>query len=209
MRVGIIGAGGIGSAIGAMLARNGHEVIVGSRNPDAASAVVARIGAREATTYRRAAEVTQLLFFCVKWEHSREALASMDDLSGCIVVDASNPENPDGRSLAIGHTQSGAEIIEGLIPGARVVKAFNYLYAELLHDPEGLKRVNPSIFVCGDDARAKEIVSALIRSCGLEPIDSGPLRNARYLEPLAFLMVQLVRTQGWPPDSIAMKLSHS
>jgi predicted dinucleotide-binding enzyme len=88
-----------------------------------------------------------------------------------------------------------------------VVKAFNYLYAELLQDAGALARVSPSIFYCGDQEKARETVRALVLSCGLDPVDCGPLVNARYLEPLAMLMVQLVRTQGWAPADVGMMLS--
>jgi len=91
--------------------------------------------------------------------------------------------------------------------GASVVKAFNYIYAELLRAPQNLGRLNPSIFLCGDDDAAKEIVTTLISSCQLQPVDCGPLKNARYLEPLALLMVHLVREEGWPAGDVGMKLA--
>ena len=90
--------------------------------------------------------------------------------------------------------------------GIRVLKAFNYLYADVLRDHEALRRLNPTIFVAGDDGEAKALFSSLASSCGLSAVDCGPLRNARYLEPIAMLMVQLVRTRGFPPDAIAMTL---
>ncbi len=69
--------------------------------------------------------------------------------------------------------------------------------------------IGPSIFLCGDSRDAVRRVSELIASCGLEPIDCGPLASARYLERLALLMVRLVRERGWLPTGAAMKLSHA
>ncbi len=207
MRVAMIGIGGIGSALATLFARNGHEVILGSRSVQQATLLARQLGAADPSSYRVAAESADLLFFCVPWEHKDGALEQLGDLSGKIVVDVSNPETIDGRSLALGHSISGAEIIAARTNGASVIKAFNYIYAELLREPQRLNRLNPSIFLCGDDNAAKQIVTTLIASCELQPVDCGPLKNARYLEPLALLMVHLVHEEGWPPDEVGMRLS--
>jgi len=207
MRVAVIGIGGIGSALAELFARNGHDVFLGSRSAEKATSLMRKIGGSAACSYREAAESADLLCFCVPWEHAGGALDQLGDLTGKIVVDVSNPETVDGRSLALGHSISGAERIAARIDGATVIKAFNYVYAELLLAPQNLERLNPSIFLCGDDDVAKKTVTDLIDSCQLQAVDCGPLKNARYLEPLALLMVQLVREQGWPPDTISMKLA--
>ncbi len=209
MRVAIIGTGGIGSALATLFARNGHDVILGSRSVQKATILARQIGGSAASSYRDAAALADVLFFCVPWEHKDGALEQLGDLSGKIVVDVSNPETVDGRSLALGHSTSGAEIIAARTNGASVIKAFNYIYAELLRAPRNLNRLNPSIFFCGDDDTAKKIVATLIASCKLQPVDCGPLKNARYLEPLALLMVHLVREESWPPDAVGMMLAHS
>ena len=208
MQIAVIGTGGIGSALATLFSRHGHSLILGSREPDRDNPLAHELGLRP-VTYRAAAASAEIVCFCVAWEHSAGAIELLGDLSGKILMDPSNPEASDGESLALGHSSSGAEVLAARFPGARVVKAFNYVYAELLRDPEALAEVAPSIFLCGDHGTANQQVAALIASCGLEAIDCGPLRNARYLEPLALLMVQLVRKQGWPPAGVAMKLSHS
>jgi NADPH-dependent F420 reductase len=208
-RIAVIGTGGIGSALAGLFARHGHDVVLGSRVPKAAEPLARSIGAAGVADYRTAAGGADLLCFCIPWEHSASVVPQLGDLSGKILIDPSNPEAADGRSLAVGHLSSGAELLAERAKGARVVKAFNYVYAELLRDPEALSRLSPSIFLCGDDAPAKTAVSEVVTSCGLTPVDCGALKQARYLEPLALLMVQLVREQGWPPDGVAMKLAHS
>lgn len=209
MRVAIIGVGGIGSALATLFAHHGHEVFVAARNPEAARQLARDIGAKAVESYRAAAEACNLLCFCIAWEYAEAAVERLGDLSGKVVLDVTNPEAPDGRSLALGHSASGAEVLASRAPGAKVVKAFNYVYAELLRDFDALAQLSPSIFLCGDHEDANALVASLIRRCGLDPIDCGPLRNARYLEPLAMLMVQLVRERQWPPAGIAMKLAHA
>jgi predicted dinucleotide-binding enzyme len=207
MRLAVIGTGDIGSGLAALFSRHGHALVLGTRDPSRPNPLAQELGLRP-VSYRAAAESADLVCFCVPWEHSAGALGALGDLTGKILVDPSNPEAPDGRSLEVGHSVSGAEILAARAPGARVVKAFNYVYAELLRDPTALSQVAPSIFHCADDPAASRQVAELIRSCGLEPIDCGPLANARYLEPLALLMVQLVRNQGWPATAVGMRLAH-
>lgn len=209
MRIAVIGTGGIGSALGGLFARHGHDVVFGSRDPHASGAVARSVGASGVFDYRAAAASASLVCFAIAWEHAGSVLAQLGDLSGKIVLDPSNPETPDGRSLALGHTQSGAERLAEQMPGVRLVKAFNYIYAELLRDDAALVRVAPSIFFCGDDTDAKTTVATLIESCGLAAVDCGGLLQARYLEPMAMLMVHLVREQGWAPEAVAMRFVHA
>ena len=207
MKLAILGTGTIGRALAALFARGGHEVRIGSRDPRRAQSAAAATRARQGGTYADASLNADMLFYCSLFGHARAVLEAAGDLRGRILVDVSNPETETGHDLAIGHSTSGAEEIAAIASGTRVLKAFNYLYAELLKDDEALHRLNPTIFVAGDDDKAKDLFSSLARSCGLDAVDCGPLRNARYLEPVAMLMVQLVRTQGFPPDAIAMTLS--
>lgn len=209
MRIAVIGTGGIGLALGGLFARHGHEVVFGSRDPRASGARAQAVGASGALGYRAAAASASLVCFAIAWENAEAVLAQLGDLSGKVVLDPSNPEALDGRSLALGHTRSGAEALADRMPGAHVVKAFNYVYAELLRDDAALARVAPSIFYCGDDSDAKSIVAVLLESCGLAPVDCGGLLQARYLEPLAMLMVHLVREQGWAPEAVAMRFVHA
>ncbi len=89
---------------------------------------------------------------------------------------------------------------------AKVVKAFNSLGSYLLGDADfGGQRADG--YYCGDDAAAKDLVRELIADAGLEPVDVGPLSNARLLEPLALLWIDLLFRQGQPKD-FAFKLLH-
>jgi len=106
----------------------------------------------------------------------------------------------------VGLTTSGAEHAARWASGARVVKAFNHVYAEVLSSPEAMSTA-VTLFIAGDDHDAKETVSSLARSVGFDPVEAGPLASARYLEPLAMLMVELVRGQGLGPADITVRLA--
>jgi predicted dinucleotide-binding enzyme len=108
---------------------------------------------------------------------------------GKILVDATNALTADYQ-WAIGFSTSGAEELQKKLPRARVVKAFNTVFAAQMETG----RTNGeqlTTFVAGDDAAAKEVVLGLARQVGFDAVDAGPLRNARMLEPLAFLNIQL------------------
>jgi predicted dinucleotide-binding enzyme len=147
-----------------------------------------------------------LIALAVPWPHCLGVVASVGPLRGKILIDCTNPEAPDGRSLEIGHTTSGAEQIARIAPEAYVVKAFNALYAGIL-DGETRFEATPSVLFCGDDPRARDCVARVIATCGFDPVDAGPLVNARLLEPLAILTVQLVRVQGWGPSGMAWRIA--
>jgi len=106
--------------------------------------------------------------------------------------------------LAVGTTTSAAEEIAKLAIAARVVEAMP-LFAEVLHSPSReFSGQVPTVFYCGDDAEAKAIAADLLRETEVEPIDAGPLRNARYVEPAGMLLVQLAYAQQMGP--VAVKL---
>ena len=107
-----------------------------------------------------------------------------------VLVDISNPVGPD-RSLAIGMTTSAGEEVQKLVPQARVVKAFNTIFAELLGLKLSEPDTPPQVMFAGDHEFANHKVEALIRAIGFEPLDAGPLKNARFMEPVGLMMIQL------------------
>jgi predicted dinucleotide-binding enzyme len=99
----------------------------------------------------------------------------------------------------IGHTPSGGEQVAAWAKGARVVKAFNSTGAGNMANPDyGAQK--PTMFICGDDAEAKQVASQLTEELGLEACDCGSLGIARYLEPVAMLWIHLAYVQGLGPD---------
>lgn len=103
------------------------------------------------------------------------------------------PMKPDDSGLAIANTSSGAEELAKLIPKARVVSAFGTVPSEVFFPVRDSKRKGgrPSLVYAGDDEQAKEVAATLIRDVGFDPVDAGPLRVARYMEPFCLLIAQL------------------
>jgi predicted dinucleotide-binding enzyme len=118
-------------------------------------------------------------------------------MEGKVVIDCTNPLTRDADDLMVGNTTSGSELIEKMLPGAKVVKAFNTVFAQVYHSDSRLfGSRHATMLYCGDDADAKATVAKLIIEVGFAPTDAGPLKSARYLEPLAMLMIQLGYGQG-------------
>ncbi|UPJ69133.1 NAD(P)-binding domain-containing protein [Bradyrhizobium sp. 191] len=174
--IGIIGAGNIGRAIAQALARNGIAVTLSnSRGPDSLRTTVAEIGPLVIAGTREEAAAKDIVFVAVNWSKLPDALAGLPPFAGRIVVDANNPIEAPLFKPAELRGRASSEVFADLVPGARVVKAFNHLLAQLLAtDPasDGGKRV---LFYSGDDADAKASVGALIDRLGFFGIDLGSL----------------------------------
>lgn len=201
MRIGIVGAGSVGSALGRGWARAGHEVRYGVRAPG--SSKVADPDAPVGTV-AEAAAFAEVLVLAVPWGGAESAVRAAGDLAGKVLLDCTNPLLPNLGGLAVGHTTSAGEQVAGWASGARVVKIFNTTGANNMADPryggEGV-----TMFYCGDDPGAKEVAARLAADLGFEPVDAGPLAAARLLEPLALLWISLAYRQGLGRE-IAFKL---
>jgi predicted dinucleotide-binding enzyme len=173
MNILIIGNGNIGAGLAGVLGRTAHKVTTVGRDADLGPAVAAADVVILATPYGALPD-----------------LAARADFAGKVVVDVSNPVTADFSGLQLGHETSAAEEVARLLPGARVVKAFNTIFAQ--HYAAGLKINGAALqtFVASDDAEARALVIGLASEIGLEPQDAGPLKNARYLEPLGYLNIQ-------------------
>lgn len=176
MSIGIIGSGAIGSAFARLLARAGiPATIANSRGPGSLAELVAELGPAITAGTREEAAAADIVLVAVNWSKLPAALAGLPDWKGRVVVDANNPiEAPLFKPVDLNGRVS-SEVFAELVPGARVVKAFNHLQAQVLGgDPaaEGGRRV---LFLSGDDAGAKADVGALIERLGFFGIDLGPL----------------------------------
>jgi predicted dinucleotide-binding enzyme len=193
MKIGIIGSGNVGSALGKIWAGKGHEVMFSSRHPEKAEVLAKSVGNNASFGLPAdAVKFGDVVALAVPWSQAENALKSAGSLDGKILIDCTNPLKPDYSGLAIGLTTSAAEEDAKVAKGARVVKAFNTTFAALMASESRLfDAESPAGFYCGDDAAAKAVVSTLIKDTGLEPLDAGPLEMARCLEPLAFLMIDL------------------
>lgn len=193
MQIGILGTGRMAQALGRVWAQRGHALLFGSRDAGKAAQVAAQIGAdARGGSYADAAAFGEVIVLTAPWPAAKATLRAAGSLAGKVLIDVINPLQ-DG-DLALGHTTSAAEQIAAWAPGARVVKAFNTIYFQNLD-----ARAHPgesSAFFCGDDPAAKRLVAQLASDLGFDPVDAGPLVNARLLEPLALLWIRLAGAYG-------------
>jgi 8-hydroxy-5-deazaflavin:NADPH oxidoreductase len=188
MNITVIGSGNMGSAFVKQLTQAGHEVFITSRNSAKAQELAQTYGATAVTA--DVAAKADLLVLATSFNDAIPALTSLGDISGKTVIDITNPLTVDYMGLTIGHNTSAAEQIAAALPGIKVVKAFNTLFAQVLS--EGADFGNgqtASVFVAADDATIKQTVQTLAEGLGFNVVDAGPLKNARYLEPLAGLNI--------------------
>jgi len=202
MRIGILGAGNVGATLGRVWTSEGHDVLFGvpdAKNERTRKALAALGSAGRAGTNAEAGAFGEVLALAVPWTVARQAIESSGKLAGKVLIDCTNPLASDLKGLMVGLDTSAAEQVAGWAPGARVVKAFNTIGATNFGRAEFAGQAADG-FYCGDDAGAKAVVKNLVEDAGLNPVDVGPLRNARWLEPIAMLWIDLAVNQGWGGD---------
>jgi hypothetical protein len=192
MKVTVIGAGNMGSAFVKQLARAGHRVLVTSRNPSKAQALAAANPGAIAVPADNAGGQADAIVLATGFADAVDALRTVGDAQGKVVIDITNPLTADYMGLSIGHNTSAAEEIAKAVPGAEVAKAFNTVFAQVLASGADLGggQIVP-VFVASDSARAKQVARTLAESIGFTTVDAGGLKNARYLEPVAGLNIYL------------------
>lgn len=184
MKVAIIGTGNMASGLANALAGAKHEVVIGSRDPAKAAALAEKIGqGMQGGGLAAAAKLAEVVILAIPFGGAADAIKEAGDLAGKVLIDISNPISADYKSLVIGHTTSAAEEIQALAPKARVVKAFNTIFAQLL-PAEARQGRTLQVLVAGDDEAAMAQVSALAQSMGFEALNAGPLSNSRFIEPI-------------------------
>ena len=175
-KVGIIGAGSVGSALLRGLTRVGYEARAVGKDPT--------------TAVRETAAWADLIILAVPFSAVDDALREMGDaVNGKPLVDVTNVLTPQ-MELALGCTTSGAEELQKKAPQAKVVKAFNAVFAQHM-DTGHVNNQQLTLFVAGDDADAKTATLKLGRAIGFDAVDAGPLQNARWLETLGYFNIQL------------------
>jgi NADPH-dependent F420 reductase len=189
--IAVIGTGDVGGALGPAFAGQGHTIVYGSRDPERGKVkeLVARTGElASATTPADAASQADIVVLAVPGLMVEEITKSLGDLSGKIIIDPTNPLERRMNRLEHAVDTSNAEIIQAAAPGAHVVKAFNTLNWKTMVDPDSAG--GPvSIPLVGDNGGAKKKVAELVSGMGLEPIDVGPLRDARWVEGMLILWI--------------------
>ncbi|HLK54543.1 MAG TPA: NADPH-dependent F420 reductase [Candidatus Angelobacter sp.] len=185
MKIGILGAGNIGAVAARLFVGAGHDVAVSnSRGPESLQSLVRELGPQaHAMTIDGASGFGDVILLAVPWR-SPDALPHPELLRNKIVIDAMNPYRPDGGFYDLGGSTS-SEIVLERIPGSRLVKAFNTIY--YVHLAERGRKDLPmddrhTIYVAGDDAEAKKVVSKLIEEIGFAAVDTGSLREGGRLQ---------------------------
>jgi predicted dinucleotide-binding enzyme len=203
MSIGIIGAGALGSNVARLLARSGiSATIANSRGAASLVGLTEELGPSiKAGTVREAANA-DIVLVAVRWVDLRKVLGGLPAWNGRIVIDSTNPvafldpNSPDARdpnnplaaygikAIDLGGKHS-SEVFRALVPGARVVKAFNHLDANVLCEPaaSGGQRV---LFYSGDDAGAKAEIRKIIEKTGHFPVDLGILNSGGPLASVPF-----------------------
>ncbi len=204
MNIGVLGSGMVGETLASGLVKLGHTVMMGTRMPakpeavDWASAhgMHARYG-----TFADAAGFGKIVFNCTNGEKSLEALAmaGAGALSGKVLVDVANPldfSRGMPPTLTICNTDSLGERIQGAFPESKVVKALNSVNCALMLNPGALAE-DTDLFLCGDDAEAKQELIALLKTAGWKRfVDLGGIRAARATEMLVIAWVHVMQALG-------------
>ena len=196
MRIAIIGAGLVGRGLAQAAVGCGHDVVIAARHPDHATKAAQEVGARSAESAADAVRGADMVVLAVP----ARAIADVTDeirrhIEGAIVVDPTNPNEPDLHAVLEARL-SLAEEIAILLPGTHVVKAFNTVLGRRLTDPV-VNGVRLDGFYAGGHPASKRVVAQLIEAMGFRPLDAGGLPAARALEHLAYLNISLNARNGW------------
>ncbi len=186
MKIAIIGTGTVGNALVKGFSKGKHEIRMGSRDPSKAKPSTVPIKPQ-----KEVVEWAELVALAIPHSATEESIKAIGPglFKGKMLLDVTNALGP-GMELAIGCTTSAAEEIARLTPGAKVVKAFNTVFAPN-QSTGNIGGQKLTLFVASDDKTAKEAVMQLGKEIGFEPVDAGPLKSARYLEPMGIEIIKL------------------
>ena len=183
MKIGIIGKGNVGNALGNGLSGK-HEVKFGHRDPAELVAEAAKWG--------------EIIILAVPYDDIDEAIREIKPYSdGKVVIDVTNAMGSK-MELGISCTTSTGEETQKKLPKARVVKAFNTVFARNQSTGK-VGNEQLTAFIAGDDLKAKQTVAQLTRDIGFDPVDCGPIKAARYLDAMGVMIIQLAYSYGMGP----------
>jgi NADPH-dependent F420 reductase len=192
MNIAIFGIGNMASGLATLFAKAGHQVTLAARDDAKAQSVAADLGnGIAAASFADAAAGSETVVLAVPFDAAADVVAAAGGLAGKVVIDISNPMTADFSGLSLGFTTSAAEEIQKSAPAAKVVKAFNTIFASVLQNSGKVSGEATTVFVASDDAEARKSVAALAASAGFKSVEAGGLAVARYLEPVAALNIAL------------------
>jgi 8-hydroxy-5-deazaflavin:NADPH oxidoreductase len=195
MRIAIIGAGSVGATLGQAWLKRGEDVTWGLRNPG--DPKYAGLPKERRKPPAQAAEGAEIVVIATPWSATERAVKDLGSLAGKIVIDCTNPlgMGADGLQLVLGFDTSAGEQIASWAPGAFVFKTLNTTGAGNMAKAADYA-IKPMMPVAGDAASKKPVVMELVGKLGFEPVDAGPLKNARLLEPFAMVWIDQAMKRG-------------
>ena len=203
MKIGILGSGDVAKSLAKGFLATGDEVKLGSRDPEKLADFVKSAGkGASAGTFEETVRFGEVIALATLGQGTENAirLAGPKNFAGKVVIDATNPlDFSKGMppTLFVGTTDSLGEQIQRLVPNARVVKAFNTVGNAHMINPQ-FPGGPPDMFICGNDAEGKKIVTQICGHFGWGVIDLGGIENSRYLEPMCLVWVlHGVRSGSW------------
>ena len=211
MRIGILGSGLMGSKLGTIFARAGHDVVFSYSHDRKKLERLARDagGKARAGTPAEAARGADAVLLAVHWSRVDDVLDQIGALSGKLLLSCTLPMNRDESGLVVGPTTSGAETLAAKAPKAHVVSAFSTVPSEVLFAVFAARRnkTRPDLVFCGDNKKAKRVAARLIRDVGFHPVDVGALSIARYVEPFSLLAAEIA-CEGKGGPELAYRFEH-
>ncbi|HEU4849466.1 MAG TPA: NAD(P)-binding domain-containing protein [Terrimesophilobacter sp.] len=193
--ISIVGAGNVARGIATRALAAGYEVELLVRNEEQGRALAGELGGNVSVAGIGAEVAGDIVAIAVPWSAVAGIVSAFGGFAGKTVVDATNPLNTDFTGLDTDADTSGAEEIAKLAPQAKVVKAFNTVFAgNVVAGEKNGEALD--LLVAADDAEAKAAVVAFAEKAGFRVIDTGALSQARTMEALAWLHMQLQFTRG-------------
>jgi len=199
MNIAILGTGNVGTGLVKVFLKTKHNILLGSRDNDNAITLASDLskeappkgGSVKGVTVKEALANASVVFLAVPYDAIVELInQSGIDISGKTLIDVSNPLTADFMALTLGYQTSAAEELQKALPNAAIVKAFNTVFAQILHEGPKFANQQVPVYVASDHEGAKADVIALIDESGFEGVDAGITKNARYLEPMAAMNIQ-------------------
>lgn len=203
MKIGILGSGDVGRALARAFKSEGHEVMLATRDPKSKKAVeIKRDINVEVLDFAAVAKWCELAVLATLWTATENVIELIDpqNLAGKTVIDVTNPLDFSAGmppKLLLGTNDSGGEQVQRWLKKSKVVKTLNIVGNANMYKPKPGKLV-PTMFYCGNDKGAKEIIHTVLLSFGWQPVDIGDIEGARELEPMCVLWVKYgIATGEW------------
>jgi len=211
MKIGVIGTGVVGKTLAAGFRKHGHEVAIGTREPDKLKEWASQVGGVQVGSSAEAAKFAEVVVLAVAGSAAKQAaeLAGADNLAGKTVIDACNPigGGPPVNGVLSFFTATNDSLMEQLqkaFQAAHFVKAFNSVGSAQMVNPQ-FAGGSPTMFICGDNSEAKKTVAKLLDQFGWETEDMGAVEAARAIEPLCRLWcIPGVGKGDWSPHAFKL-----